>query len=469
MINMKYQGSFFYHIVSIAAVIFSAMNIFLHITTAAKVDQWILSVVFSVGLLISINFRKNSNNYSMIVLLIVMFFRYCIMPFSYYVTGIVGLKYLINSYTEYAPTALVLMVYELIVVLLIINWLAKKYLSEDEICFDNGSELMHVGNFLIIIALIGVLIIFPQFFSHLFVFSFEDNTGVTTGSSINGLYVIIYRVGLIALYCVLIRYLSRNNTNFIKAAVVTAVFMWISSQSASGHISRTVIIVNGISLLMILAKEYPDKIKLIFGVGATLVAFIMVLGTMIRFSFTTAGGLQASLNNTFTSVFDYGSLCSYFGGVENVSTSLAMINNYRSSIGLSTFFNDVFYSFPFLGSRFTDMGNITPLYFNITYHGYSDNISQIVPYIGQGVAYLGYVFAPLFSAAVVAFSIICNKKMKRARSEFEYYLWAMGVYYGATFTMYNINIFFTHVTNRMLPVLILILLNRKRFVIGRKV
>ena len=455
-------NSLFYNNILVISIIFSLVNIILHNSNDFEINQWILSLLFTICLGVSIKLSKYIGNYSIKVVLIVMLIRYSILPFSYYLTGITGLKYMQSVHYEYSFKALIVMCYEMIMVFLFMNIYAKKYLTGEEHDFKSTNDFSNVGNIIIMGLLILVFIIFPQFFSHLFVFSFEDNLGVDIDTSLNGLYVIIYRVALICLYCILISKISNQKGKkfFIISLIVTIFFIWITSQSASGQINRTVIIVNGLTFLLLFAKKYKEKKRLIFLYGGVFVLIIILLGTMVRFSYNNSSKFSTTLQNMSISLFDYGTLCSYFGGVENVTNSLYMIKEFRENITYKTFFNDVFYSFPYFGSRFVDFSNSTPVFFNIVYHRDWTNTSQIIPYIGQGVAYFGYILSPILSVFVVIFSMKCNQKMKLSKNELEYYFWAIGVYYGSTYTMYDLNIFFIHITNRMMPILLIILLNR---------
>lgn len=461
------KDNLLYYIFFIIACSCCVINFMLHKVTDSQINEWVLSLALVICLIFSYGIRRNIRNYSVLIVLIISICRYCISPLSYYITGIAGLQYLRNSHNEYSGTAIFLMIYEMSMVFLAVNFFSEKWLRKSEHKFCSDRQLFKVGNVTYLVMLLGILAMNPQIFVYILNFNFDSSTGVEINSSISGLYVIVYRAAIVVLFCVIIHWTSTRKKSFIISAIVTIISIWISAINLTGRISRTLIIVNGLSLLLVLAKVFPEKRRIIIIVGCVSVAGVAIAGTMFRFSYTSSQGIGMSLNNTFSSVFDYGVMCSYFGGIENVNIALAMSHAYKESINFGTFLNDVFYSFPFLGSRFADFSNITPVYFNHIYHGIVGNTSQIIPYIGQGYVYFGKLMAPIFSVLVVIFSIKCNQKMKLASNELEYFLWCSGVYYGATFAMYNLNIFCMHLTNLMLPIAIAVFLNKRKFVLKK--
>jgi hypothetical protein len=87
----------------------------------------------------------------------------------------------------------------------------------------------------------------------------------------------------------------------------------------------------------------------------------------------------------------------YFSGPRTVAQAIKMKEMFGTQISLSTLINDFVGSIPFI-SNYVNQSNRLNVYFNLYNYIPVGNTSLIVPMVGCGYAYLGLIFAPIFTA-----------------------------------------------------------------------
>ncbi|MBG9979952.1 hypothetical protein HZY91_00500 [Facklamia sp. DSM 111018] len=101
-------------------------------------------------------------------------------------------------------------------------------------------------------------------------------------------------------------------------------------------------------------------------------------------------------------------ISAYFGGPHNVATAITMKNNEHNLTALNIV-SDILQRLPYLTIIFTKtFGGTTNIIFNNYFGGYY--LGQIIPSIGLGYAYFGFLFAPIIPSAAVMLSLHFEKK-----------------------------------------------------------
>ncbi len=424
-------------------------------------NQWVLTLCYLICLVLFTNNKRYLYNYSLCIINILLFIRYSILPLSFYITTNGVLRY---SY-EFLNKSLLLMIYEMIAVFIAIQFFSAKFFKDDLVNTGNiinENKKMQIGTLIIIILFIVVLFLYPQYIKQLFNFRFTTMEEVVVDSSVDGFYRIVYRTGLITIGCTLLteiykRYRDKNM--FFISLIIAIYFIWVASQGSSGNISRTAFLSNGIAFFFIITQLYPKKKKLILILSLIAMFLLIIIGTMVRFSYGNELNFQ-SISNTIREIFNYDILDLYFGGVEGVNVALKTSSIFSRSITFNTLVNDMVSQIPFVGTRIgINFQNITPVYFNYVYFGYFGNVTKICPFIGQGYIFFGSILSPIFSILCIYFSFYFNKRLKYARDLISVYTFALCIYSFSTFVMYNFNILSIFLWNRLFPFLLIIIFN----------
>ncbi len=121
-----------------------------------------------------------------------------------------------------------------------------------------------------------------------------------------------------------------------------------------------------------------EKIAIIGGVAA-------ILGVM-----TKSGFNQYGVEN-FHKV-----MSAYFGGVQNIAASIYAVNHFEG-FGIKRIFPDIINQIPLFGNRLKfllNLDNTTGYLFNHSLTS-GKSLGQIIPAIGQGYSYFGFILAPI--------------------------------------------------------------------------
>src|SRR5699024_7700982 len=106
--------------------------------------------------------------------------------------------------------------------------------------------------------------------------------------------------------------------------------------------------------------------------------------------------------------------------------------------------------------------------YNINFYGRTGIQDQILPMIGQGYLYLGYILAPVFSIATIIIIMYLDKKIVENNSLFNIYILVYLCLKFALFNMANATILISFFTNFFVVLMVINILN-KRIRLGRDI
>ena len=115
----------------------------------------------------------------------------------------------------------------------------------------------------------------------------------------------------------------------------------------------------------------------------------------------------------------------YFNGPNNVASAIALKET-NSNVGIWNIIPDTLLHIPYMSKLFTGIwkGTINTE-FNNTFGTYS--LGQIIPSIGMGAIYFGYILSPLVPCTAIFFAMFFHKKALVAKDIFRRNLYDLGM------------------------------------------
>lgn len=425
-----------------------------------NVSYFIIPLAYFINFALIRRYSIYANQISVLIIDMLMLIRYTLLPLSYYFS----LNTVQSFYYDNIYYSMILMIYEIVTVTIVLNILCRKILNigvRNKINENNKLDRNNIKLGIIIIAILFFLTLlkYPQYVRNIFTFKFEDLSEVEVESGINGMYNLIFKTGLIVISCLLMTYFSnikKKKTYIYFLSIISSwVCIWISSLGTSGSISRTSFLTNGIIYTVIILKIYPNRKKETLTLSSVVIILMLILGTLSRFYSDLA------ITSSIQSVLSYEVLDSYFSGLRNVSVGLEMSKNFSDQIGIGTFINDVFAGLPYIASRIgMNFDNRIVYFFNNAFFGRVGNTSRICPMLIQSGEYFSYLLSPILSCFCVVCAIYANKFLLFSKSTLGLYFWALTLYYFAAYSMFNLNIIMGGIWNKLLPLAIILILNK---------
>ena len=221
--------------------------------------------------------------------------------------------------------------------------------------------------------------------------------------------------------------------------------------------ARWVILISAISGVYVLVWYYPKYRKFIKGsILITLVLSIISITIYKFFRITTQNEWQLSLLiEELLKQFGV-----YFSGARNVGQAIEMKASFGNSISANTLINDFVGSIPGVSSYINQADRING-YFNFYVYGVTRFTSQIIPMIGVGYSYFGFIGSPLFTTLSIYLAIRFGYfAFIEERGEFKY-LYSYAAIWLALCMGFNTQIIFGWFINVYLPMYLLFRVNRQ--------
>lgn len=150
-------------------------------------------------------------------------------------------------------------------------------------------------------------------------------------------------------------------------------------------------------------------------------------------------------------------LNAYLGGIYNISVAVDMRKTFYNEINMSNFIYDTLRPVIFLGSILGKNMNskLTVELFNMEFFGHGNNKSQIVPIIGQGYFYFGFLGAWILEGFALIFALKLEQFfMKTENLEYKFFtlyiLLRLALMQGLSFTIIINNISYKFVLPMLL-------------------
>lgn len=234
------------------------------------------------------------------------------------------------------------------------------------------------------------------------------------------------------------------------AYVISFIIVIFSSMITTINNANSLIfaIVTGTLLLYM----YPKKRKITLLVFASGIGLFVLIGL-----FFNSGVRNSAEVNVFKEMSAI--LQAYFSGPANVSTALSI----EGRVSFKTAMADILRAIPFLGYNFQHIDN-TPTIFNKVLYMGAERRDQIIPLIGQGYYYFGFIFAPIFSIVSTFISIKSGCKVNSCKRYWEQYIYIyISVFFSIVPILYNLNIGISTLGNMIVPMYIITKVFKKTY------
>lgn len=327
---------------------------------------------------------------------------------------------------------------------------------------DNTHRIRHI---IITLSFIGVLlvIVYPQLlsiFQPVFFFTEEsqNNWVINEKIAIQSIPPLLYylstwvlrilRILLVYWVIMVIKInLPETKRNFFKILLsilsVLTLMLITTNDRASG-------IFSSIAMILLLTRMYLRQAKMLL---KYLVSIISVGALLLLVILPKFKGGSASMFNDSTNAFYFlnQKINAYFSGTINISAALSMP---RDEI-LLYLKGDLLRIVPIVRGFFTEY-DLSNTLFNQVLGFDTIYFSQIIPNIGQGYYYFGFILAPLFSVILIRLAIKAEKKANFCNDSLGYFAYNyLSIYLAVSPIFYNMQLIMYLILLNVVPIIVM--------------
>lgn len=414
------------------------------------------AAVFLLWLMIAPTPRLRSSHPGLFVFLCVSAIRYLLLP-----TGML-LSSSLGAYPMVTERAVLLVVYEEVVVLATLTWAIRRFYRPA--LDDHPADLVpYKGGALWFTVLVAgaLLLAYPAVLDHYHsVFSSPAMLIREQRTTVSGAIYLVVAWGrtllpLLVIGAWMARSKHPNSGTTYWASVLMLVlfnvliFTGVSRQSA---------LVPGVASLFYLLALFPTRRRRTW--LAMMVCLAVSFGVMTAMKseyITLTSGSSERVDAVTTTE-------AYFNGYSNIEIALRTSEVYGANFGMATLASDLFGNLP--GARM-DLTNRSTVFYNFVYYGGGPSQDQVMPFTGQALMHWGpwLLWVPI----VLTVLGICyfDRRFLAATNTMDSFLYSLAaVVFGMAF-MLNITIVLAHAYTQVVPGMILIGLIKKRRSRGR--
>lgn len=344
---------------------------------------------------------------------VIAFLRYVILPYALLLEG----DY--NGYSYIPPdqaalqSASWMMVYEIIIVSFVINAFSKRMLNKlnknYSLIVQKNNVTYSVSFFIFLLA----ILVIPQASEGISVF-FNINWGINQEIGSN-LVLFIRQCFIISKYFIYFAILSYvyNKKSLSKSKFIYILILFITLIIMSVQIgaNRKNIISDAFALFFLIIKVFPKR-------KYSSIIILMTV-TLIMFSaFTIFRGSIGQNDSLFSYIFSLKMLQPYLLGEYNVALAIEAKELLYNDFGIKNLLMDIFRPFFGIGAMLKNIPVLRSeeLFAQRLSLGGFYRQDQIVPIIGQGFIYFGWILAPIFSVISAMVGIYCDTLYKKSNS-----------------------------------------------------
>lgn len=421
-----------------------------------------LPLIFGLGSIFFIKvFNHIFDNIAITIIVFTFYIRMVIMPFfmqfsDYERNG------LAVEIEEYYNVAVLLMVYEYLLVFCVMSLVivkVKRNLSIESSIFswDFSSQKVNIAKKILTVITFFTftsIVFYPDILNNykFFVFFSEEESINWYRNYYQAMQNVPTLVYYLTTWCidilknlwVLILMIDLRKKGEKPLHLFLSIFLiFINALISSGNTAYSLYF--SIALLIVLITLYQSFKKIIIMATFVLLTLIGIFG-LISVSFASSGNSLsplASISNT---------LQAYFTGPANVAIAL-MIGKVNV---FTLIYADFSTSLPLLRTFFIHLNNSTEI-FNFVMYQKADYGGQIIPSVGLGKVYFGYLFSPVFSCLSVYYAVVFGyKSFKESHVPYRFLYQFISIVLACMPVLYNSFIFSIVFFTYILPTWLLI-------------
>lgn len=437
MTELKVRRSYFW---MVCIIMLSALFCGFFVSSEAYKNIWLLPGTMSIVLLICNNTVKEISSFiTFRIVIIIELVRYVIIPVFMVASNFYNSTYYPDPSDKAANMALLLMCYELIVEFLTLSFVCR-LLRRSLLKAKTVEPRYARTNIIVITALVLIAFSFYKcVVSNLsirisfFMFSLPSTDRIFTGGEnlLQCSFALLYFVFALPL----LRRLSLSKPPIITFIALSGIWIGISFGDA-----RMMYIVKAVTVICFVYLFAPIKLSKKISAALFVVAFVSVLAMTIMDENASHGIFFFTGNSYEKSTYAY-TLQKYFAGPYNVAKSIDL----AGTLNFNSYLDN-------LEQLLTDMtANVYPLYdyaetdstkvlFNYHLYGTYEKATQIIPIVGQGYIYFGFVFSfiPMIVIIILLYKFEAKRMELGSSNSIMCLLLVYACAYLAFFRMYNV-------------------------------
>ena len=334
-----------------------------------------------------------------------MYLRYVILPFSLIYEYDMGTLARASVTEDCYSLAISLYIWELICVSIAYYWFNKKEkvcFRFEELDYDSESPTIYVV-FIVFAGLIVLLVpsVFSQF--HFVTSSFSELFSDSDESTIEKLSSYIVNVARLLLFVLVLYWISVRREHKKKGGLVGIIMLGLLLAIYYGS-NRADYLLISIAGVVFYYRLFPKSNKMIAGFAFSFAAIVMILFSVARFT-------GANISTLVSRNID-----SYFGGIPNVAIAVASKRAYQGEYTLLNFVFELFRPMLGVGMLLKNLSIFTSSEFFNSYIYGQGHVSQIIPMIGEGYFYFGFLFSPVLTIVFTKIGFLVQRSYYKTKS-----------------------------------------------------
>ncbi len=406
-LNIKKSALCFFSILSFLVFIYI---LFSPVKTSYS-TIWLLPLAFAILSIPLINGLSRIDFLPFVIIfLLINFTRYVVLPFLMVYCNYYEFRSPIPPDLKTILESEFLMIYELIAISLFL-FFRTKYFGEVKENYKNKRIQKKSFYYFYIVICFSYIVIIPTVRNNInFIFPRQ-----TLESEISPFYLILILAVILAknlVYSLCLDYISKKNIHPFIRFMIIIIAVAINSSIYYG-LNRSDFILNFIASLYIVYCLYPKMIKKII-----VLCVILIIPT---FSLITSSRqiYKISESNQIINLIDTAQ--AYSGSLYNVAISIEATDMYESEHKISILVND--FLRPTMGFNILMKQFDLPLsneIFNERMYMTHNRVTQIMPMIGQGYFYFGFIFSPVLEIVFLELALRLIAYLNRLTIEAKY-------------------------------------------------
>lgn len=452
-------------LISIISLIVSVIILYSEVETGYQL-LFILPLLYALLIKLSKSiFVYARSNIGFISIIVVTFIRYVVTPLVLIISGYYS-GFGSSPTEETMLYAFLLMIYEMIAVFITINLVGRNLKGNivKEISRNNYLRSSFVLFLFSVFALL-YLLKFPNILvpNNLLIIK-DEIKQFTLDFQFSGALILINACLRIAILIMILDFFKRRYDRLpIFSYPLLSSIALISYLALMTGIARWDILISAFVGTYILVWLYPEYSKIIRLSIFSVVGIAIISITVYKFFHITSFD-EIQLRLFLEEIFKQ--FQAYFSGPRNVGQAIEMNNSLGGNISFITLINDFIGSIPGVSS-FINQADRINMYYNYHIYGTLFFASQIIPMIGVGYSYFGFIGAPFFTVICIYLSLKFGlMTLNEDRIEFKY-IYSYASIWLALCMGFNTQIIFGWFATIFIPMYILFSLNRK-FVLLKK-